>query len=87
LIPSIFLHLTAGVVAGLLFTVPTLILLVSIVLIEVLVLLIAYGGMAAVGPLLGLVALQLGYVTGIFVRKRIDPVSFSSPRFPTELFR
>jgi hypothetical protein len=87
LIPSIFLHLTAGVVAGLLFTVPTLILLVSIVLIEVLVLLIGYGGMAAVGPLLGLVALQLGYVTGIFVRKRIDPVSFSSPRFPTELFR
>jgi hypothetical protein len=57
------------------------------VLIEVLVLLIAYGGMAAVGPLLGLVALQLGYVTGIFVRKRIDPASFSSPRFPTELFR
>jgi hypothetical protein len=75
----IALHFIAGTVAGSVFNVRTLLTLVGIVLgecVSVTLLLGFTAGLCAVG---GLVAVQLGYLGGIYLRSVLERVGIAQP--------
>jgi hypothetical protein len=71
---SIVLHLVAGVVAGSIFSVRTLIFLLGLLLLEAAALTVAYGWRLGVGPAIGIVALQCGYLAGLYGRSVFERV-------------
>ena len=85
---SIALHLAAGLIAGCLFTVRILLVLLILLLIEVLAVCV-FGTWALGGELAaGLVSLQLGYVAAAYTRNRLErPVYPASRQLDDELSR
>jgi len=79
LIPAISLHLLAGLVAGSIFAVRTLLTLVALVLIECAGVAIWSGFSTGLFWLLGsLVAVQFGYLGGIYLRSVLERVGIGA---------
>jgi hypothetical protein len=79
LISAIALHLIAGTVAGSIFAVRTLLALVAIVLLECLAAAIALGFTAGLYAAGGLVAVQVGYLAGIYLRSVLEHAGIAQP--------
>ncbi len=79
LISVIALHFLAGAVAGSTFTVRTLLLLVGIVLVECVTATVTLGLTAGLCSLGGLVAVQIGYLGGIYLRSVLERVGIAQP--------
>jgi hypothetical protein len=74
---SVLLHLLAGIIAGTVFTVGVLIVSLAFAVFEVLTLALTYGPRAAFSAVLGGVALQIGYLAGIFGRNIYERAGIS----------
>jgi hypothetical protein len=79
LIPVIALHFVAGAVAGTMFTVRTLLVLVGFVLIECVTATVALGFTAGLCSAGGLVAVQIGYLAGIYLRSVLEHMGIAQP--------
>lgn len=80
MLTSVVLHLAAGIVAGSVFTIPTLLVLVVALLAEAIGLAFIYGPAAGLAPFLGIMAVQFGYITGIYVRSQLERLGASRLR-------
>ena len=74
---SVVLHLAAGIVAGCVFTIPTLLVLVVALLAEAIGFAFLYGPSAALAPFLGIMAVQFGYVAGLYLRSQLERIGLS----------
>src|SRR5262249_8341636 len=74
---SVLLHLIAGIIAGTGFTVWILIISLAFAAFEILVLGLTYGARAAFSAVLGGVALQIGYLAGIYGRSIYERAEIS----------
>jgi len=72
LLAYLFLHWLAGAVAGSVFQIRTLVLLLGIVLLESAAAAFVYGGSVALWALANLFALQVGYLVGIYARSILE---------------
>ncbi len=79
MIAVIILHFVAGAVAGSMFTVRTLLLLVGLILIECVVATAVIGLAAGLCSVGGLVAVQMGYLAGIYLRSVLEHVGIAQP--------
>jgi hypothetical protein len=79
LISVIALHFVVGAVAGSMFTVRTLLALVAIVLLECVTATVALGFAAGLCSVGGLVAVQIGYLAGIYLRSVLEHVGIAQP--------
>jgi hypothetical protein len=79
LVPVIALHFVTGAVAGSMFTVRTLLVLVGIVLIEWVTATVALGFTAGLYSVGGLVAVQIGYLAGIYLRSVLEHAGIAQP--------
>jgi hypothetical protein len=79
LISVIALHLVTGAVAGSMFTVRTLLVLVGIVLIECVTATVALGFTAGLYTVGGLVAVEIGYLVGIYLRSVLEHAGIAQP--------
>ena len=74
---SVLLHLIAGIIAGTLFTVWVLIFSLAFAALEILALGLTYGPRAALSAAFGGVALQIGYLAGIYGRSIFERAGIS----------
>lgn len=79
MLAAIALHFVAGSVAGLIFTIRTLLVLIAIVLAEGVTATMALGLTAGLSSLGGLVALQIGYLGGICLRSVLERAGIAQP--------
>ena len=79
MIPVIALHFGAGAVAGSMFTVRTLLALVAFAVVECIAATIALGLTAGLYSVGGLVAVQIGYLAGIFLRSMLERAGIAQP--------
>jgi len=79
LIPVIALHFVAGALAGSMFTVRTLLVLVGFVLVECVTATVALGFAAGLCLAAGLVAVQIGYLAGIYLRSVLEHMGIAHP--------
>jgi hypothetical protein len=79
LLYAAILHLLAGAVAGSVFKIRTLLLLLSFVLIEAVVLILADIRMAGLWALVNLSTVQVGYIAGVLARGVLEQAGFSLP--------
>ena len=75
---SIF-HTLAGSVAGSVFKVRTLLMLLGIVLVESAVAAFLFGSVAALWALVNLVGIQVGYLAGFYARILMEHAGYSLP--------
>ncbi|CCD95549.1 conserved hypothetical protein [Bradyrhizobium sp. ORS 375] len=80
----IALHFGAGAIAGAIFNVRTLIALVALVAVECLAAAIASGLSAALYSIGGLVAVQLGYLAGMYLRSVLERAGIAHPSIRPE---
>lgn len=80
----IALHFGAGAVAGAIFNVRTLLALVAVVFVECLAAAIASGLSAALASIGGLVAVQVGYLAGVYLRSVLERVGIAHPSIRPE---
>ena len=73
------LHFVAGAVAGSMFTVRTLLAMVAIVLVECVAATVALGFTAGLYSVGGLVAVQIGYLVGIYLRSVLEHMGIAQP--------
>jgi len=78
-ITVIALHLLAGAVAGSMFTVRTLLVMVGIVLVECVAATVMLGVAALLCSVGGLVAVQIGYLAGIYLRSVLEHMGIAQP--------
>jgi len=79
LITVMALHFVAGAVAGSMFTVRTLLAMVAIVLVECVAATVALGFTAGLYSVGGLVAVQIGYLVGIYLRSVLEHMGIAQP--------
>jgi hypothetical protein len=79
LISVVAIHLLAGLVTGAMFAVRTLLTLVAIVLIECVVVTIARGPSVGLWSMGSLIAIQMGYLAGIYLRSVLEYVGVGEP--------
>jgi hypothetical protein len=79
LITVIALHFVVGAVAGSMFTVRTLLALVGFVLLECVAAAVALGFTAGLCSVGGLVAVQIGYLAGIYLRSVLEHMGIAQP--------
>jgi hypothetical protein len=77
------LHLLAGAVAGSIFKIRTLLLLLGFVLLELAFLAPTHGPIVALWGLANLIGLQVGYLAGIYARGALEQAGYSLPRVGT----
>ena len=75
----IVLHLFAGAVAGTMFTVRTLLVMSAIIFVECIVAAIALGLAAGLCSVVGLVAVQIGYLAGLYLRGVPERAGIAQP--------
>ena len=80
---SITFHLLAGAVAGSVFKVRTLLVLLGVVLLEALILAFVLGGIAGLWGFASLIAVQAGYLAGIVARGVLEQTGYSRPSVRT----
>jgi hypothetical protein len=73
------LHFLAGSVAGSIFAVRTLLTLVALILIECVGVTIAWGLSMGLWSLGGLIAIQVGYLGGIYLRSVLEHMGIAEP--------
>lgn len=83
MITVIALHFVAGAVAGSMFTVRTLLVLVGFAFLECVTATVALGFSAGLLCLGGLVAVQIGYLAGICLRSVLEHVGIAQPAQPS----
>ena len=79
MISVVVFHFLAGSVAGTIFAVRTLLTLVALVLIECVGVTIALGLSIGLWSLGGLVAIQVGYLGGIYLRNMLELAGIAEP--------
>ena len=79
--PIIALHFVAGLIAGTIFAVRTLVILAGFVLAECAVAAVAIGYRAALYSIGSLIALQMGYLAGVGLRAVLHRNIAPSPRW------
>ena len=79
MIPVVALHFVAGAVAGSMFTVRTLLVMVGFVLLECVTATVALGFAAGLWTVGGLVAVQIGYLAGIYLRSVLEYMGIAHP--------
>jgi hypothetical protein len=72
LISVVLFHFLAGLVAGSVFTVRMLLMLVALVLIECAATIVAWGSSAVGWSVASLIAVQIGYLGGIYFRSLLE---------------
>jgi hypothetical protein len=80
----IALHFGAGAVAGAIFNVRALIALVAVVAVECIAVAVATGLSAALLSAGGLVAVQAGYLVGIYLRSVLERAGLAHPSIRPE---
>ena len=83
MLASIIFHCLAGAVAGSVFKVRTLLMLLGVVLVESAILALAHDGIAALWALVDLVGVQVGYLAGIYARSVLEQAGYLLPRIQT----
>lgn len=73
---STTLYLLAGTVTGSIFRVPTLLILLGIILIESVILALVHGNIAGLWAIAGLLAAEVGYLTGIYSRRALEQAGY-----------
>jgi hypothetical protein len=79
LISAVAFHFLAGSVTGSIFAVRTLLTLVALVLIECIGVMIAWGLSMGLWSLGSLVAVQVGYLGGIYLRSLLEHADIAEP--------
>jgi hypothetical protein len=79
LISVVALHFLAGAVTGSIFAVRTLLTLVALVLMECVAVTIAWGISMGLWSLGSLIAVQVGYLGGIYLRSVLEHVGIAEP--------
>jgi hypothetical protein len=79
LISVVALHFLAGWIAGSIFTVRTLLVLVALVLIECAGVTIVWGVSVGFWSLASLIAIQAGYLGGVYFRSVLEQVGIAQP--------
>jgi hypothetical protein len=79
LVYSAAFHFLAGFVAGSLFTIRTLMLMLVLILLESIVIASIYGLWTSVWGGVGIVVVQLGYLSGIYGRAVLEKMGALSP--------
>ena len=79
MITVIALHFVAGAVAGSMFTVRTLLVMVGIVLVECVAATVMLGVAGLLCSVGGLVAVQIGYLAGIYLRSVLEHMGIAQP--------
>ena len=79
MISVVALHFLAGAVTGAVFAVRTLLILVALVLTECVGVTIAWGTSTGLWSLGSLVAVQVGYLGGIYLRSVLEHVGIAEP--------
>ena len=79
MISVIALHCVAGAVAGTMFTVRTLVAMVAIIFVESIGAAIALGLAAWLCAMGGLVAVQIGYLAGLYLRSVLERAGIAQP--------
>ena len=77
MLSSITLHFAAGAVTGFAFSIRILLLTLLLLLIEAVMLSVAFGVSFIVGPVVGIVALQIGYLSGGYARTMVERLAGS----------
>ena len=77
--PVVAFHFLAGSVAGAIFDVRTLLTLVALVLIECVGVTIAWGLSTGLWSLGSLIAVQVGYLGGIYLRSVLEHAGIAEP--------
>ena len=77
MLSSTMLYLAAGTVTGFIFSIRMLLLALLVLLIEAITLSIAFGASFVVGTIIGIVALQLGYLGGVYARAVVERLAGS----------
>src|ERR1700676_2656165 len=73
------IHFLIGILTGSVFRVRVLLALVAVVLFECLAAALALGAAAALWPLTGLVAVQIGYLGGLLIRSVLEKAGLAEP--------
>jgi len=81
------LHLAAGAVTGFVFSIRILLFALLLLLIEAIILSVVFGASFIVGPVIGILALQMGYLSGGYARTMVERLAGSrqtakAPRLP-----
>ena len=84
---AISLHLLAGALTGSLFRIRTLLILLGFVFVESVILVFVQGSIAGLETIANLIALQVGYFTGIYTRSVLEHAGFSFPSVRTRRIR
>ncbi len=79
MISVVALHFLAGAVTGSIFAVRTLLTLVALVLMECVGVTIAWGTSIGLWSLGSLIAVQVGYLGGIYLRSVLEHVGIAEP--------
>jgi hypothetical protein len=77
---AIILHLLAGGVTGSIFKIRTLLLVLGFVLSEFAILALVEGGIAFLWAVAALIAVQVGFVVGIYARALLEHAGYAAPR-------
>ena len=77
---AVALHFLAGGVTGSIFKVRTLLLVLSFVLFEFVILSFSDSGVAVLWAVVSLIAVQLGYVAGMYTRGLLEHAGYSLTR-------
>ena len=78
----IALHCVAGVVAGCVFTVRMLLAIVGLVVVECVAVAVALGWRPALYSVAGLVAVQISYLAGVYLRSVLEHVGIAQRANP-----
>ena len=76
---QVAIHFLIGILTGSVFRVRVLLGLVAVVLFECLAAALALGAAAALWPLTGLVAVQIGYLGGLLIRSVLEKAGLAEP--------
>jgi hypothetical protein len=79
LISAVAFHFLAGSVAGSVFAVRTLLTLVSLILVECIGVTVAWGLSMGLWSLGSLIAVQVGYLGGIYLRSVLEHAGIAEP--------
>lgn len=81
---SVLIHFLIGALTGYAFPVRALLGLVAVVLIECFIAALVFGVTAGLASLMGLVAIQLGYLCGIYARSVLEKAGLAASGSPVK---
>lgn len=76
---SVAIHFLIGMLTGYAFPVRALLGLVAVVLVECLIVAVVFGAAAGLWSLAGLMAIQIGYLGGVYTRSVLEKAGITEP--------